>query len=173
MKKLAVLMVLVLCVVLLGGCMGSGAGSSVADAVAFIRIDAKDDIKLTVNKDEKVIAITYGVKDSSTVTKNETIYKDLQLLEKDLKTALKEVVKVNDETESIGIVVVSATGKEDDAVKSVKDKISVYLDEIFKANKSGIDVKIQFSLDGKSSTIVKEIKAADYDVVDGTSSEAK
>ena len=173
MKKIAILMIFVLCAVMLGGCMSSGAGSSVADAVAFIRIDAKDDINLTVNKDEKVIAITYGANDSKPITKGETIYKDTELIEKDLKTALQEVVKVNGETKSIGIIVVSATGKEDDAVKSIKDKISEYLDAIFKANKSGMDVKIQFTLDAKNFTDVTSISAGDYDEVDGTSSEAK
>ena len=174
MKKLAVLMILVLCVVTLGGCMSSGAGSSVADAVAFIRFDATDDVNLTVDKDGKVIAVTCGVNDSTPITKNETVYKDTQLVEKDLKTALKEIFKLSDKTKSVGIAIVSATGKEDDAVKSVKDKISQYLDEIFKANESGFDVKIQFSIDGKNFTDVKIISAGDYDVVgDETTLEAE
>lgn len=153
MKKLAILMVLVLCVVMLGGCMGSGAGSSVADAVAFIRFDAEHDVNLTVNKDNKVIAVTYGVNDSTPVTKDETAYKDSVLVEKTLEEAFGEIVKVNGEDlATLNVKIVSATGKED-AINSLKEELPKTIKKVL--GDKECSVKITYTLDNKTDNPVQ------------------
>ena len=102
MKKLAILMILVLCAVMLGGCM-SGTSAAPVNSVAFIRVDAASDVNLTVDKDNKVIAVNYGMVDKTPVKKSETAYKDSTFLNKTLKEAVAEIIKVNGTDSAISV----------------------------------------------------------------------
>lgn len=173
MKKLAILMILVLCAVMLGGCM-SGTSAAPVNSVAFIRVDAASDVNLTVDKDNKVIAVNYGMVDKTPVKKSETAYKDSTLLDKTLKEAVAEIIKVNGTDSAISVKIVSATGKEE-AVKSVKDVLPKAFSEVFTANKAGCDVTVKYGLPDKtdSDVVVAELKGADFTSSSETSSEAE
>lgn len=171
MKKLAVLMILVLCAVMLGGCM-SGTTATPVNTVAFIRVDAANDINLTVDKDNKVIAVTYGMVDKVPVKKSETAYKDSIFLDKTLNEAVAEIVKVNGTDSAITVRIVSATGKEE-AVKSVKDALPKAFSEAFTANKAGCDVSIKYATVKDSGEVSSETGVAELKGADFTSSEAE
>ena len=162
MKKLAILMILVLCAVSLVGCTG-GTSSTPVNAVAYVQVDAAQDVNLTVDKNNKVIAVTFGMADTNTpIKKSETAYKDSVLLDKELKEAVAEIVKVNGtELTSLNVKIVSATGKDED-IKSVKDALPKIIEEVFIANKVSCNVKITSTLDKKSETVVAENNAEYY-----------
>ena len=158
---------------MLGGCM-SGTNATPVNSVAFIRVDAASDINLTVDKDNKVIAVTYGTVENVPVKKSETAYKDSTFVDKTLKEAVAEIIKVNGTDSAIEVKIVSATGKEE-AVKSVKDVLPKAFSEVFTANKAGCDVTVKYGLPDNttSDVVVEELKGADFTSSSETSSEAK
>ena len=141
MKKIAVLMILVLCAVMLGGCMGASSGSSVANAVAFVKFSGNEfeAINLTVDKDGKVLSVTYGVDK----VKENTVYKDSEIAGKALDEAVVEIIKVNEALTELTVNVISASGKETDEFKKVRDvSVGAAIDKAVTAEQSTFSLKI-------------------------------
>ena len=139
MKKIAVLMILVLCAVMLGGCMNGGAGTSVANAVAFAKFGGVEEINLTLDKEGKVLVVTYG-KDK---VKADTVYKDSEIVGKALDEAVAEIIKVNEALTELTVNVISASGKETDEFKKVRDvSVKAAIDKAVTAEQSTFSLKI-------------------------------
>ena len=170
MKKIAVLMILVLCAVMLGGCMGSGAGTSVADAVAFAKFGGVEEINLTLDKEGKVLVVTYG-KDK---VKADTVYKDSEIVGKALDEAVVQIIKANENVTALSVSLASASGKDTDEFKKVKDEVvAAGITKAFEANEEYLDLKITYG-----EVVVLDKKAADFTATpdeggEETSSEAQ
>ncbi len=158
MKKIiALIMILVLSLSLVG--CTSGAGQNVTDATVFVNFsfaDKKNNITLTLNKDQKILAVTYGIEptasDSKGINKGETIYKDLDLTSEatTLDVAIKEIIKLvtaKGET-ALKVTVEYAAGKKASdtaktAVASLKDgALQKYISEALKGAEAELTVKI-------------------------------
>ena len=139
MKKIAVLMILVLCAVMLGGCMGSGAGNTPVNGVAFVKVSGVEEINLTLDKDAKVIVVTYG----TGKVKQDTVYKDSDIVGKPIDVAMTEIVKVNAGLTALNINVTNAASSETETFKAIRDtKLFDAVKVALVANNVTCDVKI-------------------------------
>lgn len=97
MKKIALLLVAVLCFGILAGCGASYSVTPTADGVgAYVELTANENdmIILGVNADQKVLTVSYGFagETSSAVPKEESAFKDLDLAGKSFDEAIDAVL---------------------------------------------------------------------------------
>ena len=180
MKKIALLLVVVLCCGLMAGCMGSVTTTPTDNSVkAYVEltVDDANTIILGVDKDQKVLTVSYGFagENSSATTKPETLFNGLSLTGKSFEEAMDAIAGVLSSENKLTFKVKAAKDGKGDAVVSGSDTLIETLIEkinaaITKIGAKNVEVK-KVDAEGKEDNLVTKEPAFETDSAASTGSE--